>query len=365
MALSKIQNNSFEDAAVHGRRNIVINGAMQVAQRGTSVTGITSDSYHTVDRFKGGPSNMGTFTHSQESDGPAGFTKSVKLECTVADASPAAGDTCTISQRVEAQNLQHLAKGTSEAKSVTVSFWCKSNKTGTYTLEIFDADNSRHISATYTVNSSATWEYKTITFVGDATGSLNNDNGIGFYLLWWLGAGSTFTGGTLGTSWQAQDNADRVSSSNVNLADTVGNYFQLTGVQFEVGDTATPFEHRSFGEELALCQRYYEKSYDVGTAPGGAVNSSGPYMSITSDSGSNATFTLPYIVAKRTTPTCAFYRDDGTSGGWQYYRAGVGSTNSAVTKHRGSQNALNGYIGVGATFVPVTVYGHWTADAEL
>jgi len=210
-------------------KNMVVNGSMAVAQRGTSAATKTNIAYHTVDRFKVGPVNMGTFTHTQESDGPAGFTKSVKLECTTADASPAANDSITIQNIIEAQDLQHLAKGSADAKSVTLSFYAKSNKTGTYTAEIFDGDNNRHISKTFTVSSSGAWEYKTITFVGDTSGALNNDNGAGFYVLWHLGAGSNYTSGTLGTSWQANDTADRVSSSNVNLADTVGNYFQLTG----------------------------------------------------------------------------------------------------------------------------------------
>ena len=108
------------------------------------------------------------------------------------------------------------------------------------------------------MSSSGAWEYKTITFTGDTSGALNNDNGAGFYVLWHLGAGSNFTSGTLGTSWQAQDDTDRVSSSNVNLADTIGNYFQLTGIQLEVGDVATPFEHESYGDTLLKCQRYFE-----------------------------------------------------------------------------------------------------------
>jgi len=240
-----------------GDKNLIINGAMQVAQRGTSAATQTTLAYHTVDRFKIGPSNMGTFTHTQESDGPDGFSKSVKLVCTTADASPAAADNITIQNIIEAQNLQHLSKGSSDAKSVTLSFYAKSNKTGTYTAEIFDGDNNRHISKTFTVSSSGTWEYKTITFVGDTSGALNNDNGVGFYVLWHLGAGSNFTSGTLATSWQAQDDTDRVSSSNVNLADTVGNYFQLTGVSLEIGDVATPFEHESFAATLQKCQRYF------------------------------------------------------------------------------------------------------------
>ena len=281
-----------------GRRNMVINGAMQVAQRGTSAATKTNIAYHTVDRFKIGPNSMGTFTHTQESDGPAGFTKSVKLECTTADASPAANDSITIQNIIEAQDLQHLNKGSSDAKSVTLSFYVKSNKTGTYTAELFEDDNSRHISKTFSVSSSGTWEYKTITFEGDTSGAMNNDNGVGFYVLWHLGAGSNFTSGTLGTSWQANDTADRVSSSNVNLADTVGNYFQLTGVQLELGENASDFEHRSFGEELGLCQRYYLR-YDR-SSPN---NTQGNICNCSFYSGSRADGILNVPVVLRATPT--------------------------------------------------------------
>jgi len=275
-------------------RNLIINGAMQVAQRGTSAATQTNIAYHTVDRFKIGPVNMGTFTHTQESDGPAGFTKSVKLECTTADASPAANDSITIQNIIEAQDLQHLAKGSADAKSVTLSFYAKSNKTGTYTAEIFDGDNNRHISKTFTVSSSGTWEYKTITFVGDTSGALNNDNGVGFYVLWHLGAGSNYTSGTLGTSWQANDTADRVSSSNVNLADTVGNYFQLTGVQLEVGEQATPFEHEPYGVTLQKAKRYYVRhSGNIVFAVGQAYSTS------------QMIATVPLQVEMRANPTLA------------------------------------------------------------
>ena len=294
-----------------GDNNLIINGAMQVAQRGTSAATQTTLAYHTVDRFKIGPSNMGTFTHTQESDGPDGFSKSVKLVCTTADASPAAADNITIQNIIEAQNLQHLSKGSSDAKSVTLSFYAKSNKTGTYTAEIFDGDNNRHISKTFTVSSSGTWEYKTITFVGDTSGALNNDNGVGFYVLWHLGAGSNFTSGTLATSWQAQDDTDRVSSSNVNLADTVGNYFQLTGVSLEIGDVATPFEHESFGETLQKCQRYYQL-VDGGVGKVTGLNSN-VQMMVKAAFDMRATPSLAVTTLRVTDCTSSDYADDSVT----------------------------------------------------
>jgi len=253
---------SFNGGQLGGRRNLIINGAMQVAQRSTSVTGITASGYHTVDRFVTVLNSMGTWTQTQETDAPDGFANSLKLECTAADASPAAGDYVLIQSKFEGQDLQHLKKGTSSAESVTASFWVKSNKTGTYIVELLDSDNSsRHISKSYTVDASGTWEYKTITFEGDTTGAFDNDNAPSLQINIWFGGGSNFTGGSaLQTSWGVLDNPSR-AVGQVNLADSTSNYFQLTGVQLELGETATPFEHRSYGEELALCQRYYNTDF--------------------------------------------------------------------------------------------------------
>ena len=259
MALSKIKSSSIADTAIHGRRNLIINGAMQVAQRGTSVTSISTEGYKTVDRFKWiMDSTSAVFTHSQSTDVPTGegFGNSFKVDVTTADTSLASGNQTRIEQRIEGQNLQQLAKGTSNAKKVTLSFWVKAYQTGTYVVNIQDTDNSRLIGKTYTVNSSATWEYKTITFDGDTTGTLNNDNGLSLNLLWYLGAGSDYTSGTLATSWESLTNANRAVGQTVDIATSTSNYWQITGIQLEVGEQATPFEHRSYGEELALCQRY-------------------------------------------------------------------------------------------------------------
>lgn len=258
-ASGDITGSSFNGGQLGGRRNLIINGAMQVAQRGASSTGFTSSGYYTADRHVTSLLNLGTWTQTQETDAPDGFASSLKLECTTADASPAAGDFMLIGQKIEGQNLQHLKKGTSSAESVTASFWVKSNKTGTYIFELLDQDNSvRHINKSFTIDASGTWEYKTITFEGDTTGAFDNDNATSLQTSIWLGGGSDYTGGSaLQTSWGVTDNPSR-AYGNVNLADTIGNYIQLTGVQLELGETATPFEHRSYGEELALCQRYYE-----------------------------------------------------------------------------------------------------------
>ena len=239
-------------------KNFIINGNMSVAQRGTSATGKTSAGYYTSDRWRLDISSAGTWTQIQSTDVPTGqgFSNSTKLDCTTADGSLGASDRVFITQRIEDQNCVSSAKGTSDAKSLTASFWVKSNKTGTYILELYDSHNARHISKSYTISSSNTWEYKTITFEGDTTGAFANDNGIGFMLQFWLAAGSDYTSGTLATSWQANDSTDR-AVGQLNLADSTDNEWLYTGVQLEIGEKATEFEHEPFETTLAKCQRYH------------------------------------------------------------------------------------------------------------
>jgi hypothetical protein len=233
---------------------------MSIAQRGTSSTGLTTGGYRTVDRFNFGIGTAGTWTITQDSTVPTGqgFAKSTKLDCTTANASLSTDSELSFFQKIEGQNLQYLKKGTSNAESVTLSFWVRSNKTGTYTAEIFDNDNSRQISKTYTISSADTWEKKTITFAGDTTGALDNDNAVSFWIFFWLGAGSNYTSGTLSTTWTSNTNANRVSSSQVNLADSTSNEWYITGVQLEVGDSATPFEFLPVDANKNRCLRYFQ-----------------------------------------------------------------------------------------------------------
>ena len=243
-----------------GFRNLIINGAMQVAQRGTQVTGSTGDGYKTVDRFRVSHTNLGTFTYDQDTDAPAGFGNSFKASCTTADASPAAGDLLIFQQRVEAQNLQMLNYGASGAKSLTLSFYVKSNKTGNASVAVLQNDNSNKlVSFQYSISTANTWEKKTITIPGDTAGVINNDNGYGFQIEWWLNSGSNFTGGSHRSTWTTYASTDR-NVSNLGIGGSTSDYWQITGVQLEVGSVATPFEHRSYGDELARCQRYYYRS---------------------------------------------------------------------------------------------------------
>jgi hypothetical protein len=277
-------------------RNIVINGDMQIAQRSTSVASITTSGYYTLDRWNIGASSLGTFTMSQSTDVPSGygFANSLKLDNTTADASPAAGDYFQLNQLFEGQNLQYLKKGTANASPLTASFWVKSTKTGTFICELLDLDNSRQISKSYTVNTTNTWEFKTVTFAGDTTGTLNNDNGSSLVLSFWLGAGSTYTSGTLNTSWNSITNANR-AVGQVNIADSTSNDWYITGVQLEAGEQASGFEFMPFDIDLVRCQRYFAK-----ITAGGAYNVFGAGNWFTT---TDANYSIKYPTTMRAAPS--------------------------------------------------------------
>jgi len=242
-----------------GRKNLIINGGMQVAQRGTSASSVASVQYASLDRIKFGISQLGEYTVSQSSDAPDGFGSSMKIDCTTADASPASGNRLHFFTLLEGQDVQSLKKGSASAESVTLSFWVKCTKTGDIQVNLQDNDNTRLIGNTVTINATDTWEYKTITYAGDTTGAFGNDTGDSLQIDWWLDSGSTYNSGAVPTSWEAYAAGDRAAGETLAFGDSTANDFYITGIQLELGDTATDFEHRSYGEELALCQRYYEE----------------------------------------------------------------------------------------------------------
>jgi len=185
-----------------------------------------------------------------------GFNSALHYRVTTADASLSSSQYASIVQGIEGFNVQGFKKGTANAQQYTLSFWVRSSLTGTYIAELYDADNTRQVSKSYTIDTANTWEKKTLTYPADTTGVFDNDNGASLYVHWFLAAGSTYSGGTLNTSWASDTSANR-AAGQVNFLATAGNNFFLTGVQLEVGPTATEFERRSFGDELARCQRYY------------------------------------------------------------------------------------------------------------
>jgi len=319
-----------------GRKNMIINGAMQVAQRGTSQAGYTAGGYYTCDRwFHDKDGSTGTFTMTQEADAPDGFKNSLKVNCTTAGSSGAYN---AIQTRLESQDTAHLAYGTSSAKAITLSFWVKVSQTGNQQMNlIHHADaGSRMISFVYTINQANTWEKKTVTFAGDTTRVGDDDNTIGFYLEWFLSSYSGRTGSAVQTSWGAYTNTARFEGATISIGDSTSDTWQITGVQLEVGSTATDFEGRSYGEELALCQRYFQILQDnAGYFAGNAV-------------GSNRIDTgIPLAVPLRATPSFK-------ANGYLTHRSG-NANSSANQATVGSYNA-------NSTTLKIRFGGHSVTD---
>ncbi len=352
--------------------NLIINGAMTVAQRSVSAVAAGNPNYPSVDRYKAWEGTDGAYTVEQSTDAPTGFTKSLKAQVTTADTSLAAGQYAQILQNIEAQDCQHLDYGLSTAKTLTLSFWVKSSKTGTYCITAYKEDSTGSASTLlfpkeYTISSANTWEHKTITIEPDsqikaATGAIDDDSGVGIAIYWNLAQGSTYTGGTDGT-WSANTN-HFATTNQVNWMDNTSNNFYLTGVQLEVGPQSTDFEHRTFGDELQRCQRYFCRTYPHGTATGTAT-SSGAVCSASQASTvymSAGTFRFP--VEMRDTPACVVYSTANANTTGKVSSDSTDGTGSAsfilatsAFIHRNNDGA-----GVSAnTFLKA----HVTADAEL
>ena len=270
MAIDKVVSASITDSSVTSAkvasgvlqpnfRNIIINGDMNIAQRATSSSGITSDGYYTVDRFLVENGSFGTWTQTQEADAPTGqgYYNSLKMDCTTAQGSPSSNSILLVGQSIEGFMLQPIKQGTANAESTTLSFWHKHTKTGTNIVELLDADNSNAVSGSYTQSSSDTWEKATITFPANTSGAYDNDNARSLRIRFIMGAGTDYTSGTLATTWQTSiTNANRYAGQ-VNNADSTSNNFIITGVQYEVGTAASDFEFLPVDVNLLRCQRYY------------------------------------------------------------------------------------------------------------
>ena len=259
MPLTKIQSRGTDNVG-QGSSNIIINGAMTVSQRGDS-TGITSGGYYACDRFKSDLSGVGTWSIAQSTTAPTnkGFQNSVKLDCTTANGSLASGAYFIYQTRIEGQNLQSLAFGTSEAKPLVLSFYVKSNKTGTYHIGLYNTDNARMNGRTYTIDSANTWELKTISFDADTSQGFTNDNNSSLLIEWWLAGGTDYTSGSTPTAWTSADNTIRAGGLAVNLADSTDNEWLMPGVQLEVGSQASDFQHEDIGTTFLKCNRYFQK----------------------------------------------------------------------------------------------------------
>jgi len=312
-------------------RNLIINGAMQVAQRGTQTN--QTSAYTACDRWQFIESGSTVITTSQSTDTPAsqGFANSLKVDVTTASGTLSASHYAIIRQKLEGQDLQRLLYGTSSAKKITLSFWVKSPKTGKHYVELYHTDASYHNQQSYTIAAADTWQYVSLTYNGYETTAFNNDNGNSLMIQYWLMAGSDYTSGTTTENTWHNTDANRFSGL-VNVVDDTANNWFLTGVQLEVGETATPFEHRSFGDELRRCQRYYEK-LGTGNIRVGAAN----YTL----SGATVRGYVAFNTTKRSTPTI-----------------GYSSVTSSV-----ESSTTHGFTFLRATYDPVIADP--TADAEL
>ena len=359
MALTRLGNPAIADIRGVNFRNIIINGDMNIAQRGTSAS--SASGYQTVDRFQFNNSSLGVWTVSQSTTVPTGqgFAKSFKVDCTTADASPAASDFLFLMQKIEGQNLQYLKKGTSSAEQLTVSFWVRSNKTGTYICELQDMDNSRTVSKSYTISSADTWEKQTLTFPADTTGAFDNDNANSLQLNLYLAVGSDRSSGTLATTWASTTAANR-AVGQVNLADNTSNEWYVTGIQLEVGTAASDFEFLPVDVNLKRCQRYFEKSYQMADAPG-TSGSGGSYGLQFGGATANIDATIIMSTRKRATPTLTVYDLAGTSNKASYY-TGSWNNGGSLGGSRGRETYVHVDTNISSSSI---VAWHFTADAEL
>jgi len=314
--------------------NLLINGAMQVTQRksvGTAVTGITTSGIYTADRHYFDVVTAGTWTQTTVASAPdgSGLRNSLKLQCTTAQATPTGA---FIRQAIEGQNLQSVRKGTSSAKTLTLSFWVAAFQTGTYICELYDQDNTRQCSKAYTINASATWEYKTLTFPADTTGTWDNDNGLSLFAVWAISAGTVYTSGTLNTTWGTVVTANRFVGQT-NVASSTSNYWQMTGAQLTVGSVATPFEFKSYANDLRECQRYYQVSYGAVAGYGAPGNAPAQYIKAVETMKSTPTLTI--VTAPTYTNASSLVADQLSLDGNRFYFSvgaltGVGYVDSFV-----------------------------------
>jgi len=349
---------------------IIINGNMAISQRGTAITDETTSGFYRVDRMNVGLSSIGQFRLSQESLASgnafdAGFTKAFRIDCAVEDASPASSDIGNMTYKLEGNTVQAFKKGTSNAETFTLAFWVKSSETGTAQVNLIDGDNSRMCSATYVISSADTWEHKVLNYAADTTGAFDNDNAKSLEIEFALDAGSDFTSGAVPTAWEATSDTDR-SVSDLALQDNTSNDWAITGLQLEVGtytsSTIPPFQHESFGDNFLRCCRYYQRSYEYGTAyasntGNGAIN----YV----EGVDNGRFFIPFRNGSmRAAPNMTIQRKNG-GGTDQGQRNDFGSTYLDVDGISGKLNGVeflqNGtQSGQGYTFV-----SQFLADAEL
>jgi hypothetical protein len=321
-------------------RNRIINGAMVLDQRNAGASITPTNGQYCVDRWQNAVNVSSKYSCQQVADAPAGFTYSLKAT-SLSAYTIGAGELAGFRQYIEGYNIADLNEGTANAKSFTLSFWVKSSLTGTFG-GVVSNDNDRTWAFTYTISSANTWEYETVTITGQTGGTWLTTNGIGLSVIFSLACGSTFL--TTPNQWNSNNSYGATGQGSV-LA-TNGATWQMAGVQLEAGTTASPFEYRQYGTELALCQRYFEKSFDTDTVP---ANGTSQFLTNSGLWGGYSSNTYPYgasfyfKVTKRTNPTMAAY---GNSSGYWYANGGYGA-NAAAFVGAGTQGCTIGQQQVG------------------
>jgi hypothetical protein len=357
-------------------RNRIINGACVIDQRNAGASVTPANGTYTLDRWKCYQTTASKFSVQQNAGSvtpPAGFTNYLGIT-SLSAYSVSASDYYTLQQPIEAFNAADLAWGTANAKTVTLSFWVRSSLTGTFGGSIFNAAGDRSYPFTYTVSSANTWTTISVTIAGDTSGSWGTTTGISLQICFSLGAGSTYSG-TAG-AWASTLYTSATGATSV--VGTNGATFYITGVQLEAGTTASPFEYRLYGTELALCQRYYEKSFPIGTAPADNISTATGNTTqfiVTSYASTNyVSQNINFQVSKRAAPTMTYYANsaivgtNGTAGQWRSYVGGAWVNATSTTSN---QNTNTGFIVAGGGLTGATTgqsyfsTGEWVASAEL
>ena len=309
-------------------RNKIINGAMVIDQRNAGASVTPTNLSYTIDRWKSGLSQTSKFTVQQNAASvtpPAGFSNYLGVTSSSAY-SVLTGDYFSIFQNIEGLNTVDLAWGTTSAATVTLSFWVRSSLTGTFGGALKNSASDRSYPFTYTISAANTWEQKSVTIAGDTTGTWITTNGVGISVVFSLGMGSTYSaaaGSWYGAGYNSATGATSVVGTN-------GATFYITGVQLERGTVATPFEYRNYQQELAMCQRYYCKTFSVGTAPGNNITSTGALKgALRSGTTTEPSANWKFPVSMRTEPTVTLYNTgSGTAGQWSADGTATSSANA-------------------------------------
>jgi hypothetical protein len=352
--------NSVQYNSYYGFKNRIINGAMVIDQRNAGASVTPFNGQYLVDRWFGYQNNGSKYSAQQTTTAPAGFINSLKAT-SLSAYSVGSTDVYTLSQAIEGLNIADLAWGTASAATITLSFRVYSSLTGTFGGSLMNSNSSRAYPFTYSIPVANTWSTISVTIAGDQSGTWLTTNGVGIYVFFGIGVGSTYSG-TAG-SWAGAAYYSATGATSV--VGTNGATFYITGVQLEKGSTATSFDYRPYGTELALCQRYYEKSYDIGTVVGAATNN-GAWMFIAPIASSNHRAVMPFAVRKRTTPSTQYWDLTGASTRQSTFSLAANTQTDGVNGISSIQayeaNLWLNFV-TGAT--PVSVALHWVVSSEL